>query len=49
MDGFTARHTVAPKVGKPRTRFAYPIVAAAAALVSLGFALLGWMAYDGAR
>jgi methyl-accepting chemotaxis protein len=49
MDGFAVRHTGASTVGKPRTRFAYPIVAAAAALVSAGFALLGYMAYDGAR
>jgi methyl-accepting chemotaxis protein len=49
MDGFAVRHALVPKAGKPLTRFAYPIVAAAAALVALGFALLGWMAYDGAR
>src|ERR1700761_400142 len=53
MDGFSVRRSAAispsPSAGKPQTRFAYPIVAAAAALVSLGFALLGWMAYDDAR
>jgi methyl-accepting chemotaxis protein len=49
MDGFAVRHAGAPAAGKAQTRFAYPIVAAAAALVALGFALLGWMAYDGAR
>jgi len=49
MDGFSVRHAPVSSVAKPQTRFAYPIVAATAALVSLGFALMGWMAYDGAR
>src|SRR5579859_7059030 len=49
MDGFPIRHAAVAPVAKPQTRFAYPIVAATAALVSLGFALMGWMAYDGAR
>lgn len=50
MDGFALRQAVIPgQVGKPQTRFAYPIVAAAAALVALGFAILGYIAYDGVR
>jgi methyl-accepting chemotaxis protein len=49
MDGSLARHANHSGIDKPQTRFAYPIVAAAAALVSLGFGLLGYMVYDGAR
>ena len=49
MDGSSLRHAVSHSSGKPQTRFAYPIVAAAAALVALGFGLVGYMAYTTAR
>ena len=50
MDGFAFRPAlISGTVAKPQTRFAYPIVAAAAGLVALGFAILGYIAYDGVR
>jgi methyl-accepting chemotaxis protein len=49
MDGSSLRHAVSVSSSKPQTRFAYPIVAAAAALVALGFGLVGYMAYTTAR
>ena len=50
MDGSALRPALmGDKVAKPQTRFAYPIVAAAAGLVALGFAVLSYIAYDGVR
>src|ERR1700756_4354816 len=49
MDGSSLRPAVTRSSGKAQTRFAYPIVAAAAALVALGFGLVGYMAYTTAR
>jgi methyl-accepting chemotaxis protein len=49
MDGSSLRPAVTLSAGRRQTRFAYPIVAAAAALVALGFGLLGILVYDAAR
>src|SRR5579859_3005801 len=49
MDGSSLRQGAARSADKPQTRFVYPIVAAAAALVAIGFGLVGYMAYTTAR
>ena len=49
MDGSSLRPGMIRPTDKPQTRFAYPIVAAAAALVAIGFGLVGYMAYTTSR